>query len=102
MPKANKYNVYDKGKLIIENQTHREIAKRIDCSNICIANYADSGFEYAGRYTFELCELEQPEPAVKETAFAREWNAAVALFKNVIWVKEGGKQLRVGGRVKCG
>lgn len=95
MPKVNKYNVYDNGKLIIENATHREIAKEIDCSTICISNYVDNGNKYAGRYTFELCEVVQPE--TKETAFAREWNAAVALFKNVIWVKSGGKQLRVGG-----
>ena len=96
MPKVNKYNVYDNGKLIIENATHREIAKEIDCSTICISNYVDNGNKFAGRYTFELSETIQPE--TKETAFEREWNAAVAPFRRVIWVKSGGRQLSVGGR----
>ena len=96
MPKVNKYNVYDNEELIIENATHREIAKQIDCSTISISNYAEDGTKYAGRYTFELCENIYPE--IKESTFEREWNAAVAPFKNVIWVKSGGKYLKVGGR----
>ena len=96
MPKVNKYNVYDNEELIIENATHREIVKQIDCSTISISNYAENGTKYAGRYTFELCENIYPE--IKESTFEREWNAAVALLKNVIWVKSGGKCLKVGGR----
>ena len=94
MPKVNKYNVYDNGKLIIENATHREIAKEIDCSTICISNYVDNGNKFAGRYTFEFSGVAEPDNA--ETTFVREWNAAVAPFKNVIWVKSGGRRLCVG------
>lgn len=94
MPKMNKYNVYDNGELIMANVTFRDIAKKIGCSTISIPNYIENGTKYAGRYTFGLCE-EQPE--TKETAFSKKWNATVAPFKNVIWVKSGGKQLRVGG-----
>lgn len=100
MPKVNKYNVYDNGKLIIENATHREIAKKIDCSRINIPAYVEVGNRYHGRYTFEISETDPQE--TRETAFEREWNAAVDLFKNVIWVKSGGRQLSVGGKVKCG
>lgn len=100
MPKANKYNVYDKGKMIMENVTHREIAKKIGCSTISIPAYIEAGNKYAGRYTFELSGVVEANNA--ETAFARKWNAAVAPFKRVIWVKSGGKQLRVGGKTKCG
>ena len=98
MPKVNKYNVYDNGKMIMENVTFRDIAKEIGCSTISIPAYIEAENKYAGRYTFELYESDQPEPAVKETAFAREWNAAVAPFRRVIWVKSGGRQLSVGGR----
>ena len=95
MPKVNKYNVYDDGKLIIENVTFREIAQELDCATISIPYYIESGCKYQDRYTFELYSTEHPE--TKENAFAREWNAACAKFKNVIWVKSGGKRLKVGG-----
>lgn len=91
MPKVNKYNVYDNGKLIIENATFREIAQELDCATISIPYYIENECKYQDRYTFELCSTEHPE--TKESAFAREWNAACAKFKNVIWVKEGGKRL---------
>lgn len=95
MPKVNKYNVYDNGELIMKDVTHREIAKEIGCSTISIPAYIEAGNRYAGRYTFELSGVAEPNNV--ETAFAKEWNAAVALFKNVIWVKEGGRRLSVGG-----
>ncbi|MBP3677860.1 MAG: hypothetical protein J6I97_05895 [Agathobacter sp.] len=95
MPKVNKYNVYDNGKLIMKDVTHREIAKAIGCSTISIPQYIENGNKYAGRYIFEFSGVAEPDNA--ETTFAREWNAAVAPFKNVIWVKQGGKRLRVGG-----
>ena len=98
MPKVNKYNVYDNGELIMKNVTFRDIAKQIGCSTISIPCYIDSGNKYAGRYTFEFYEAEKTEePERRETAFEKEWNAAVAPFKRVIWVKTGGKQLKVGG-----
>ena len=96
MGKAYKYNVYDNGKLVLNEVTHRVIVNAIGCTTINIGLYADRKTKWKDRYTFELCGDAQPE--IKETAFAREWNATVALFKNVIWVKSGGKSLKVGGR----
>lgn len=35
--------------------------------------------------------------AVQQAVFEERWKEAVAPFKNVIWVKNGRKRLRVGG-----
>ena len=102
MPKINKYNVYDNGELIMTCVTHREIAKKIGCSKISIPAYIESGHKYDGRYTFELCENEEKMDTFQEVIFKEKWNAVVAPFKNVIWVKSGGKRLKVGGKVTCG
>ena len=91
MPKVNKYNVYDNGNLILENVTQRMIVNTLGCTTISIPKYAEERMKWQKRYSFERCGVETPETI--ETAFAREWNAVVALFKNVIWVKKGGRKL---------
>lgn len=91
MPKVNRYNVYDDGKLIMENVTYGEIVKEIGCSTINITCYIDRNNKYRNRYTFEYSEVKEVKA---DTAFAREWNKTVRLFRNVIWVKEGGRRLR--------
>ena len=93
MPKVNRYDVYDDGKLIMQNATRGEIVDRINCSTINIPNYIDRNNKYKDRYTFKYSETD-PETKM-DSAFAREWEATVALFKNVIWVKTGGKKLMV-------
>lgn len=96
MPKMNKYNVYDNGNLVLENVTSRVIINTLGCS-ISIPRYAEEKTKWKGRYTFESCGAEEL-PAAVDPKFEREWNAAVALFKNVIWVKKGGRRLCVSKR----
>ena len=94
MPKVNKYNVYDNGKLILEEVTHRAIANTLGCTTISITRYATEKLKWKNRYTFELCGVVETSAAV-DSKFEKEWNATVALFKNVVWVKEGGRRLNV-------
>ena len=42
MPKVNRYDVYDDGKLIMQNATRGEIVDRINCSTINIPNYIEA------------------------------------------------------------
>jgi hypothetical protein len=92
--KINRYNVYDNGKLIMENATRKEIVDALGCTTINIIAYADKKLKYQKRYTFEVAGSEEKE----ESDFEREWNKTVRLFKNVIWVKDGGRKLCVAKR----
>lgn len=92
MPKANRYNVYDNGKLILKNVTRDVILKTVNCPTINLTCYAEKKVKYQGRYTFELSEVEEE---VIRTGFAKEWEETVKLFKNVVWVKAGGRKLSV-------
>lgn len=94
MPKVNKYNVYDNGKLVLEEVTHRTVVNTLGCTTINIGLYAERKTKWKDRYTFELCEVEEKSAAV-DPKFESEWNAAVGLFKNVVWVKQGGRRLCV-------
>lgn len=88
--KINKYNVYDNGELILENATRKEIVETLGCTTINIPTYADKNVKFQKRYTFEVAGSEEKE----ESDFEREWNKTIRLFKNVVWVKEGGRKLR--------
>lgn len=90
MGKRNRYNVYDDDSLIIENATSGEITKALDCQTICINTYAEEKMKYKGRYTFVIVETEERIPGED---FVKEWQEMVKLFKNVIWVKTGGRKL---------
>ena len=89
--KKNKYNVYDNGKLILQNVTSGEIEKVLGCKTICISNYAEREMKYKDRYTFEVTGTEDKA----ENDFITEWNRTVRLFRNVVWVKNGGRKLCV-------
>ena len=93
MRKINRYNVYDNDRLIIENATNAEIMKALDCNTICINTYAEEKMRYKGRYTFVLTAKEEIVPY---DDFIKEWERMVKLFKNVIWVKSGGRKLCIG------
>ena len=94
MPKEIRYNVFDNGKRVLHNAPFKEVIELIGNPKISLTRYVQTGQRYRGRYTFEYGEPKEVEVTPK---FEREWNAAVALFKNVVWVESGGKQLRVGG-----
>lgn len=93
----NRYNVYDNRNLILENVTRVEMLKVVDCSKIKIQDYIDEGRTYKGRYTFEYGDAGEKYNAAQQVAFEERWKEVVAPFRNVIWVKQGGKRLRVGG-----
>lgn len=92
--KINKYNVYDNGELFMKDATNGEIVKALGCTTINIPTYADKKMKYQKRYTFEVAGSEE----IAESNFEREWNKTVRLFRNVIWVKEGGRRLRAIGK----
>ena len=93
MGKINKYNVYDNGHLIMENATSSEVGEALDCKTICISKYAEEKMRYKGRYTFVLIGQEE---IVANAEFVKEWKSVVRLFKNVIWVKSGGRKFNIG------
>ena len=95
MPRFNTYNIYDNGVMVIENVTSSEIIRYLKCSkSINFQNYADRNVKFRGRYTFEVnqCYNEVATTDMRD-GFCEEWEAAVRAFKNVIWVKEGGRKL---------
>lgn len=94
MPKEFRYNVYDNGKLVLHNAPVKEVKEYTGNPKICLTRYVQTGERYRGRYTFEYGNALETEVPLK---FKKDWEAAVAPFKNVIWVQSGGKQLRVGG-----
>lgn len=96
MPRINLYNVYDNGNLIMEKVTRREIVEKIGCETISLTRYATEGVKYQDRYTFSFYGEEEEIESAQMIAFREKWNAAVAPFQKVIWVKSGGKQLRAG------
>ena len=97
MPKVNRYDVYDNGELILEGATRTDIKKAIGDAPNNITNYADRDVKFKGRYTFDL--VSEYDIDITDADFIKEWKAAVDLFKNVIWVKTGGRKLVVGGSV---
>ena len=97
MGKINLYNVYDNGKLIMQKATRREIIDKIGCSTMSLTRYATECVMYQNRYSFEFYIENEKMVSMQELIFREKWEAAVAPFRNVIWVKTGGKQLKVGG-----
>jgi hypothetical protein len=65
-----------------------EIKEFLGNDKINVANYAGHGNIYGGRYLIIKAESDLPC-----TAFAREWEEAVAPFRRVQWVKSGGRKL---------
>lgn len=97
MPKLNLYNLYDNGKLILEEVKSREIRQFLN-TDIRVSEYAAEGKIFDNRYTFEVLEPRKKVDVVEQIAFEIRWEETVKLFKNVVWVQSGGKRLRVGGR----
>ena len=91
------YNVYDNGDLILENVSSYEIREHIGEKSLNIAVYANNGHKFKGRYTFEIID-EIDAKRQEEIEFINAWTEAVRPFKNVKWVKEGGRKLRIGGK----
>lgn len=97
MPRFNTYNMYDNGVMVMENVTGGEIVRYLRCSkSINFQNYAERNVVFRGRYTFKINQhYNEVATTDMRDGFSEEWEAAVRAFKNVIWVKEGGRKLCV-------
>lgn len=95
MPRILKYNVYDNGKMVLEDATAKEVCKYLESDNLRVAWYASEEKVYKDRYAIEKHEPEEKVDTVEEIAFKVRWEETVKLFRNVIWVKQGGKRLHV-------
>jgi len=82
------YNLYEDGKLVLENVFAGDITDYIGTNTIHVANYATNGVLYKGRYL-----MVKVDEDLDRSKFAREWNEAVAPFRRVEWVKSGGRKL---------
>lgn len=82
------FNVYDNGKLVLENGYLTDVAEFLGNENLNVHYYVRNAFLYKGRY-----RIEKADSDLARTSFEREWNEAVAPFKRVIWVKRGGRKL---------
>lgn len=87
------YNLYDGEELILESVQRKEILDFLGNDKINIAQYANLGITYGGRYKIEMVGREDDY----DTRFAQEWNKAIKPFKRVEWVKSGGRKLTIGG-----
>ena len=84
------YNLYDNGSLALQGVTRRDIESYLgEKLPTGITQYVKDKNKYKGRYLITYHDK------VNEDPFVREWNEVVKPFRNVIWVKEGGKRLVV-------
>jgi hypothetical protein len=60
----NLYDVYDMGKLIMQNVTNKEVAVALDCK-IVVSTYAKNNKSYHGRYRFTIAGEPIIEPELK-------------------------------------
>lgn len=82
------YNLYEDGELVLENVFAEDIREYLGVDKLHVANYAEQGITYVGRYKFV-----KADETLARSKFAREWEEAVAPFKRVTWVKSGGRKL---------
>lgn len=88
------YDVYDGDEKVLENVTRKEIEEFFgETLPTGLTSYIIEKWRFKGRYliTYTSVSQESKDP------FIKEWEDAVRPFKNVIWVKSGGRRLRVGG-----
>jgi hypothetical protein len=91
------YNLYDNGVLVLESANPKQIRDFTGINVKSPIGYAIRGHKINGRYTLELADESYLE-SLSEEMFKKEWNDAIKPFKRVIWVKEGGRKLKVGGK----
>lgn len=86
------YDVYDGDEKIFENVNRYEIEALLgEKLPSGLTSYIVNEMRFKGRYLFTYTSANS-DPLFKE------WEDAVRPFKNVIWVKTGGRRLRVGGK----
>lgn len=96
---ANLYNVYDnEGNIIIKEKTSSEVARKLNVTAMRVANCGNNGQRIRGIYKIEKSgKVAQSQidydDRDKRIALA-EWDKVVSPFRNVIWVKEDGPDVR--------
>jgi len=93
MSRIKFYNVYDtmSGELVMNNATAMEIESHIGLSRGNISIYAKNYSLYDGRFRFK----ETGEIDTTMSLVMADWDRTVSMFKNVKWVKYGGKKLYI-------
>jgi len=82
------YNLYEDGKLVLENVYPEDIQDFFGNEKLSVAHYALNGFVYRGHFT-----MTKGDPELVRNMFSKAWKEAVAPFKRVQWVKSGGRKL---------
>lgn len=96
-------NIYNlNGEKILDSITLRDASEKLDIPLSTIRNAYHRGSITRGKYRIEKVGPTNPEPRTKkkqapkpskEEIFKKEWEDAVAPFRNVRWVKNGGRRL---------
>lgn len=93
MGKVVTYDLYRDETLVLKDVVRKDIATYIGHElPPDLSRYIKNGYRVYGRYLITYAGYHA------ESQFEKEWNDAVKPFKNVIWVKTGGRKLRVGGK----
>ena len=95
MKQLNKYNVYYKDKLYLKEKTADEISNAICCSAQAVRNAAIRNNILHGKFEIKQIVFTETTPKYLSGSFQSEWNKMREMYKNVVWVKQGGKILRV-------
>jgi len=89
LAKANKYNIYEEDKIILENVTEREAEKTLGKTKVHFGYYATSKRIYKGKCTVEYADKENhgesiSYPFSKETY--AEWTRMNERYGNIVEV----------------
>lgn len=87
-----RFDLYDGDEIVLENATHGEVDDFLG-AKINLTQYIRNKMTYRGKYTIHYADnLSEPDP------FIKAWEEARAPFKNIVWVREGGRRLIIGGK----
>lgn len=90
--KYNLYNIHTKGRLLKEVDRNK-IAEYTGMHLNSVSKHAREGTIYKEKYKVVI--VADKEKLTKDSKFMHEWEDTVAPFRNVEWVKSGGRQLKV-------
>lgn len=99
MSKTARFNILYQGRLYRKNLTAAEITKEFGCKSAMVYQAANAGYKLNKVFGVEKIypedekKLENINKASLPDNFNEEWRRCTEVFKNVIWVKSGGKRL---------
>lgn len=100
MRDISKYNLLFNGRIYKKGMTAAEIAEVLNCEKNTVYKAAMEGTKIKKHYSLERVETAGQatvlDPKSKiPSEFEKQWREETARFKNVQWVKIGGKKLQV-------